>query len=72
MKRLIITLEDEQFNLLKKKSNMSQTVRDSLDLYLSDITPDTIDGLRAAFSTLAKLTKEIDSKLDYLAGRLDD
>ena len=51
---------------------MSQTVRDSLDLYLSDITPDTIDGLRAAFSTLSKLTKEIDSKLDYLAGRLDD
>lgn len=72
MKRVIISLEDEQFNLLKKKSNMSQTVRDSLQLYLSDITPDTVEGLRAAFTSLAKLTKEIDSKIDYLAGKLDD
>lgn len=71
MKRVIISLEDEQFNLLKKKSNMSQTVRDSLQLYLSDITPDTVEGLRAAFTSLAKLTKEIDSKIDYLAGKLD-
>lgn len=72
MKRIIISLDEEQFNLLKKKSNMSQTMRDALDLYLSDITPDTIDGLRAAFTTLAKLTKEIDSKLDYIARQLND
>lgn len=71
MKRLIITLDEETFNLLKKKSNMSQTVREALDLYLSDIIPDTLDGLRAAFTKLKKDTEEANSKLDYIARKLD-
>lgn len=67
MKKLLLTLDDETFNLLAKEKNKSQTIRDSIKIYKSDISTDTIQGFRAAFVLIKEQLKEIDSKIDYLA-----
>ena len=70
MRKLLVTLDDDLSNLLAKYPNQNEIIRQSLRLYISDITPDTIEGLRASYTKVAKALKEIDSKVDYIAGKL--
>lgn len=67
MKKLLVTLDDETANLLAHDKNKSATVREAIRYIKLDITPDTIEGLRKSYSQVARILKEMDSKLDYLA-----
>ena len=70
MKKLLIIFDDETANLLAKESNMSQVVRDATKLYIEHISTDTVEGLRASYKTIAKALQEMDSKIDYIAGKI--
>lgn len=70
MKKLLIAFDDETANLLMEYPNMSQTVRTATQLYIGHILPETIDGLRASYKTIGKALKEIDSKIDYIADKM--
>lgn len=67
MKKLLVCLDDETFNLLDGDANKSATIRSAIKLYKSDISTDSIEGLRRSYLAVGKQLKEIDSKLDYLA-----
>lgn len=70
MKRILVSVEDRHLPLLAESKNQSKLVRDALDLMMSDIpTPvmsDILRGTRAVF----KLLKDIDTKIDYIAGKM--
>lgn len=70
MKKLLVVLDDETANLLAHEKNKSETVRQAIKYIKMDITPDTIEGLRASYGQLTKKLIEIDSKIDYIAGRV--
>lgn len=79
MKRISITVDDKTLNLLDGEVNKSETLRKALGVYNGAISPDTIQGFRVAFERiLEKLElleeglKESDSKIDYIARKLDD
>lgn len=67
MRRLLVTLPDELSKKLEAYPNQSAVVREALELYISDITPATLQGLRTSYELVRKDTKEINAKLDYLA-----
>lgn len=78
MKKLLIVFDDETANLLQDYPNMSQVVRNATQLYIGHILPDTAEGLRASYKIVTKLLlelklqqKELDSKVDYIAGKLN-
>ena len=70
MKRISITLDEETLNLLAGKINVSETIRQAVKIYIGDISPDTIEGFRVAFTKVENRLKEIESKVDYIAGKL--
>lgn len=70
VRKLLITLDDETDNLLQGEQNQNETVRKAVRLYKSDITTDTLEGIRLSYKIITKALKEIDSKIDYLAGKL--
>lgn len=70
MRKLLVTLDDELSPLLAKYPNQNEIVRESLRLYIGDITTDTREGLVASYKILIKLHKEIDAKLNYIARKL--
>lgn len=70
MKALLIKFDDETAKELAKFPNMSQTVRDATKLYIEHISTDTVEGLRASYKLISKQLKEIDSKLNYIAGKV--
>lgn len=67
---MLVTLDDDLDTLLSKYPNQNEVTRTALRLYIGDITPDTVDGLRKSYNIFVKLAKDMDSKLDYIAGRL--
>jgi hypothetical protein len=78
MKRISVVVDEDTLNLLEGEVNKSDTIRKSLKLYNSAITPDTIEGFKAAFGILDKniknlenLIKEINSKIDYMAKKYE-
>ncbi len=78
MKKILVNMDEETFNLLEGETNRSETVRQSIRVYKGDILPETVEGMRAAFGMLSKkisntedLIKEVDSKVDYIASRLE-
>lgn len=70
MRRLVVTLDDELAPLLAKYPNQNEIVRQALRLYIGDITTDTREGLVTSYKMVARMLKEIDSKVDYIAGRV--
>lgn len=70
MRKLLINLTDEDANLLEGEDNKSETLRQALRLYKSDISTDTLEGFRVAFTETRRMLKEMDSKLDYIARSL--
>lgn len=70
MKKKLIVLSDELAKELEPFPNQSDVIRKSLEFYIGHITPDTVDGLRAAYKIITLKLKEIDSKVDYLAGKV--
>lgn len=70
MRKLLVTLDDDLSPLLAKYPNQNEIVRKALRLYIGDITTDTVDGLRTSYKIIAKRLNEIDSKVDYIAGRV--
>lgn len=71
MKKLLIVFDDETANLLSDYPNMSQIVRNATQLYIGHILPDTAEGMRMSFKIIAKALKEIDSKVDYIAKKVE-
>lgn len=70
MKKLLVVLDDETSKVLEREINKSRFVREAVKYVSMDITPDTIEGMRSSYLMVAKQLKEIDSKLDYIAGRI--
>lgn len=77
MRKLLVTLDDDLSNLLAKYPNQNEVVRKALYLYIGDITTDTVQGLRESYARISKqltrleaLTRETDSKVDYIAERV--
>ena len=70
MKKLLVVLDDETSNLLADEKNKSALVREAVKYIKLDISPDTIDGLRRSYNQLARQIKEMDSKLDFIARKL--
>lgn len=77
MRKLLVTLDDELSPLLEKYPNQSEIVRESLRLYIGNISTGVLDGIRASYkiiadnqSSLEKRLKEIEAKLDYIARKL--
>lgn len=70
MKKLLVILDDETYHLLEKEKNKSAVVREAIKYIKQDITPDTIDGMRKSYAVLAKAIKELDSKVDFIAKRV--
>lgn len=66
MRKLLVTLDDDLSKKLATYPNQNEVVRKALRLYIGDISADSIEGLRVAFTLLDKQTKEIHSKIDYL------
>lgn len=67
MKRMLITLDEETANLLDKKVNKSQAVRDALRVYNEDISTDTLEGMRQAFRITHKKLEELETQIVYLS-----
>ncbi len=61
MKKLLITFTDEQAKELAKRPNMSEAVRNAVDIYNEHISTDTVAGLRQSY---AVLLKRIDQRFD--------
>lgn len=72
MKKILVSFDDELANLLAKEKNMSEAIRKGTELYILHIVPDTLKGLRASYVQIFKQLKELDSKLDYIAKRIQD
>lgn len=70
MKKLLVVLDDETAHLLEQKINKSAFVREAIKYMSMDITPDKMDGLRVSFLQVAAKLKEMDAKIDYIAGRV--
>ena len=70
-------MDEETANLLSNYPNQSQVAREAIKLYLGDILPGTVQGLRTSFEmlqasnqALLKQLKDMDSKLDYMDKKL--
>lgn len=72
MERINIILDEETSNLLKGSKNKSKTIREALKVYNQCVTLDSMTTIKQVLITQRDLIKELDSKMDYLAGRLDD
>mgnify|MGYP003457862797 CR=1 FL=1 len=70
MKKKIIVFDDESVKVLEKQINQSHYVREAVKYMSMDITPDTIDGLRKSYDQLVKKLIELESKIDYIAERI--
>lgn len=70
MRKLLVSLDDDLANLLAKYPNQNETVRLALKLYISDIVPETLEGIRAAYGQLTKAIVEVDSKINYIASKI--
>ena len=75
MTRLMITLDEESANLLDGKTNKAHIVREAIKLYHGDITPDTLDGIRAAFLQISqgqeKQYEELTNMLYEMTEKID-
>lgn len=79
MRKLLVTLDDELDNWLSGHINQTEVIREALRVYKGDIKTPTLDGIKQAFNQSQRNTaiikdylKEIDSKLDYIASRLEE
>lgn len=70
MRRLLVTLDDDLDKVLTGLPNQNLVVRAALRLYLCDIEEETLQGLRAGYANLAAKIKDMDSKIDYIASRI--
>lgn len=77
MIKKLIVFDDDTAHLLEDFPNQSQVVREATKLYIEHILPDTVEGMRTSYkilgvavANLKKDLREVDSKLDYIAGRL--
>lgn len=70
MKKILVVFDDETANLLAQYPNKSKVIRDATNFYIGHITTDTVEGMRASYKAIAHTLKELDSKLDYIAGRM--
>jgi len=62
MRKLLITLDDDLDNLLRKYPNQNEVVREALRVYKLDISTDTIAGMRKSYLVLKKF---MESKFEY-------
>lgn len=70
MRKLLVTLDDELSKVLEGFPNQNEIVRKATRLYTSNITTDTVEGLRASYTIITKTLKELDAKIDYIASKL--
>lgn len=71
MKQLHIWITDEQAKELAKYPNKTEAVRNAIDLYNEDITPDTVRGLRVSYTVLIKQINERFTQQDEKFERMD-
>ena len=66
-----VWIEDEQAKELKKHPNISEAIRNAIDLYNEHITTDTVKGLRVSYMTLLKRIDERFDMYDEKFERMD-
>lgn len=80
-RKLLITLDNELDPWLAKQPNQAETVRKALTIYKSNISTDTIDGLRESYKHLLKTItsrfdaydesfKKMDRLIEYIETRM--
>ena len=65
-----MVLDDETANLLSKEKNKSETVRQAIKYIKMDITIDKLEDLRKSYQILTKAIVDMDSKIDYIAKKI--
>lgn len=70
MKKLLVVLDEETANLLAKEKNKSETVRQAIKYIKLDITPETVEGMRKSYIAVVRMLKELDSKIDFIAKKI--
>lgn len=64
MRRLVINLDNDLDPWLAGKTNQNDIVRKALKLYKGDITTDTVEGLRIAYSRILELLQKQSESYD--------
>jgi len=72
VKKKIIVFDDESTKVLERQVNQSAYVREAVKYMSQDISTDTLKGIRRSYQSLAKLTQEINSKVDYIAKKMEE
>ena len=72
MKKKIISLDDETFNLLAKQANASETVRSAVKVYLQNISTDGKKNLVQSMVEQNRATQEIFKKADELQWKIEE
>jgi len=71
MKKMLITFTDEQAKELAKHPNMSEAVRNAVDIYNEHISTDTVEGLRLSYKQLQLFMEGKFESYDYSFKQLD-
>lgn len=71
MKNKLVSLPDELAKELEAFPNQNEIIRESLRLYIQHIDSNKLQGLQAAYKIIKLKLDEMDSKLDYLAKKID-
>lgn len=70
MKMVHIKLDDDLANLLERYPNKSEIIRQSLKMYIESIPTDTVESMKASYKILIRVIKELDSKIDFIARKV--
>ncbi len=68
---MLITFTDEQAKELAKHPNMSEAVRNAVDIYNEHISTDTVEGLRLSYKQLQLFMEGKFESYDYSFKQLD-
>lgn len=72
MERLNIILDEETSNLLRGKKNKSRYIREAIKVYNQCVTLDTFEKQAQMIARIGIRQKDMDEKLDYIAGKIND
>lgn len=67
MKKKIVVLTDEQFKELSKYPNQSDIIRQALDVYMTSISPEMLNGMRMTYKKIQQQLAGIENAVAKIA-----
>lgn len=67
MKKKLIVFTDEQAKELASYPNQSEIIRNALDVYMSNISPEMLNAMRMTFKQINSRLANIEQALDVIA-----